>query len=198
MVMALPSLPRLKVAAMSDDSAAPRSGARVEPLLPRVASGDEGAARDCIRRYGPLVAAMARRLCPNEVDDAVQDAFVEIWKSARRFDPAAGEEHVFVATVTRHRLIDRRRASQRRGPTLDLPDTSPDRGAPADVLADLKRCRSALEGLEEGPRQVVLMACEGLTHEEIAEATQMPLGTVKSHVRRGLVAVRRVLFGEEP
>jgi len=165
-------------------------------LLERIASGDELAARACIRKYGPLVAAMARRLCPNEADDAVQDAFIEIWKSAPRYSPTSGPEHVFIMTVTRHRLVDRRRAAQRRGPPLTLPESTPDTSAPPEVLADLARCREAIASLEEGPRRAVLLSCEGLTHEEISESTQIPLGTVKSHVRRGLAAVRRALLGE--
>ena len=179
------------------DRSEDRPGATVGTLLDRIAAGDEEAARACIRRYGPLVTAMARRLCPFEVDDAVQDAFVEVWRSAPRFRADSGPEHVFVMTVTRHRLVDRRRAAKRRGPPLVLADSAPDRGAPPEVLADLSRCRDAIAQLDDGPRAAVMLACEGLTHEEIAESTQLPLGTVKSHVRRGLAAVRRALLGED-
>ena len=76
-------------------------------------------------------------------------------------------------------------------PPAGLPDTS----ASAEVLADLAKCRSALSANDEPQRRAVLLSCEGLTHEEIAETTDLPLGTVKSHVRRGLIAIRLALFG---
>ncbi len=167
-------------------------------LLSRVADGDDRAARECIRTYGPLVNAMARRICPNEVDDAVQDVFVELWRSSSRYDSKTAPEHVFVMTIARHRLIDRRRASVRRGAPLQHEDeTSADMAASPETLVDLAKCRVAIDSLEAGQKRAVLLACEGLTHEEISETTEQPLGTVKSQIRRGLLALRRSLLGEE-
>lgn len=198
MTLAFPSMARLETYRMrKEPRERPSTVSSPEAVLPRVAAGDEAAARECIRRYGPLVGAMARRLCPNEHEDAVQDAFLEIWRSAGRFNPEVAPEHVFVMTLARHRLVDRRRASSRRGPPLVGDDNAPDMGASPEILADLAKCKNAVSGLEATQQRAVLLACEGLTHEEIAETTQLPLGTVKSHVRRGLMAVRRALLGEE-
>ncbi len=193
--IALMRIPRERTPRVT--STEPSSPSEPSGVLDRVAAGDEGAAKECIRRYGPLVGAMARRLCPDEHDDAVQDAFVEIWKSAGRYDPKTAPEHVFVMTVARHRLVDRRRAAARRGPPMVGDDRAPDTAASAEVLTDLAKCRSALSALDEAQRRAVLLSCEGLTHEEIAETTELPLGTVKSHVRRGLIALRLALFGGE-
>jgi RNA polymerase sigma-70 factor (ECF subfamily) len=201
MTLAFPSMARLDIALMrkepDDKAAVAVPSDATAGVLSRLAAGDEGAARECIRRYGPLVGSMARRLCPNEHDDAVQDAFLEIWKSAGRYDPRTAPEHVFVMTVARHRLVDRRRSAARRGPPLVGDDRAPDMGASPEVLADLAKCKDAVSALEEPQRRAVLLSCEGLTHEEIAETTNLPLGTVKSHVRRGLIAIRQALFGEE-
>lgn len=180
----------------ANDAAATTENAR--GLLARVAAGDDRAARECIRTYGPLVGAMARRICPNEVDDAVQDVFVELWRSSARYDAKTAPEHVFVMTIARHRLIDRRRASIRRGsPLQHEDDTSADIAASPETLVDLAKCRVAIDSLEVGQKRAVLLACEGLTHEEISETTEQPLGTVKSQIRRGLLALRRSLLGEE-
>lgn len=180
----------------ANDAAANPDDAR--GVLARVAAGDDRAARECIRTYGPLVGAMARRICPNEVEDAVQDVFVELWRSSARYDPKAAPEHVFVMTIARHRLIDRRRASIRRGvPLQHEDDTSTDLAASPETLVDLAKCRVAIDSLEVGQKRAVLLACEGLTHEEISETTEQPLGTVKSQIRRGLLALRRSLLGEE-
>ena len=88
-------------------------------VLERIAAGDESAVRECMDQYGGLVWTLARRFSESAADaeDASQEIFLEIWKSAARFDPARGSESVFVTTVARRRLIDRLRARKRRPPT---------------------------------------------------------------------------------
>src|SRR5436190_14026687 len=88
------------------------------PLLGRVAAGDEAAVRECLARYGGLVWSIARRFEPSDAEDAVQEIFLDLWKSAARFDRAVASETAFVAMIARRRLIDRRRTRGRR-PTLD-------------------------------------------------------------------------------
>ena len=87
-----------------------------DSILHRVADGEPAAIRELTDRYGGLVFALARRFSfdQSEVDDAVQEIFVALWKSAARFDPAIGSEDTFVAMVARRRLIDRRRRISRR------------------------------------------------------------------------------------
>lgn len=168
------------------------------PCLPRVASGDRAAIRECIQRYGGLVWSLARRssAASNDAEDAVQEIFLDLWKSAARFDPAIGSEATFIATIARRRLVDRRRQRQRRPETDPLSERqpasasggTPERGAEAALAA------RALEQLRPEQRQVLVMtALQGLSHEEVATATGMPLGTVKAHARRGLIRVREVL-----
>lgn len=147
-----------------------------------------------------MVWALARRMSygSNEAEDAVQEIFLDLWKSAARFDPAASSETAFVAMIARRRLIDRRRRSQRAPMTESLAD-SPTPAEPAAVkrvedCVEASRAANALAQLRPEQRTVlVLSACHGLTHEEIATTTNLPLGTVKAHARRGLLRVRELL-----
>src|SRR5215813_5986353 len=94
-------------------------------LLARVASGDRGAVRDCIARYGGLVWSIARRFEGADAEDAVQEIFLDLWKSAARFDPRIASESAFVAMITRRRLIDRRRTRRRRPTTETIASEPP-------------------------------------------------------------------------
>lgn len=171
-------------------------------LLQRVALGDPAGVRDCIDRYGGLVWSLARRLSPGaaEAEDAVQEIFLDIWKSAARFDPTVSSEVTFIAMIARRRLIDRRRRHQRRPDTEPLPEL-PTVGAGAEqgqleLCGEAVLAAKALAQLRPEQRTILLMAtCQGLSHEEIAGATGMPLGTVKAHARRGLLRVREMLGG---
>ncbi|MEO8878367.1 MAG: sigma-70 family RNA polymerase sigma factor [Polyangiaceae bacterium] len=172
------------------------------PLLPRVASGDAAAVRECIARYGGLVWSLARRLSANEADaeDAAQEIFVDLWKSAPRFDPSLSSEVTFIAMIARRRLIDRRRRNQRRTDTEPLPDasalvTEAYRTDPtAELSAEASIAAQAVARLGPEQRDVVILGSYyGYSHEEIASSTGLPLGTVKSHARRGLSKVRDLL-----
>ena len=176
----------------------------VTPLLPRIAEGDGSAIRECIARYGGLVWSLARRATPSDAEDAVQEIFLDLWKSASRFDPQMGSETTFIATIARRRLVDRRRQRQRRPETESLGDdssamnTASTSSVPPEMGAEAALAARALEQLRPEQRQVlILTACHGLSHEEVATSTGMPLGTVKAHARRGLIRVREAL-GEPP
>src|ERR1041385_2281154 len=93
-------------------------------LLARVAGGDPRAVRDCIARYGGLVWSIARRFEAADAEDAVQEIFLDLWKSAARFDGRIASEAAFVAMIARRRLIDRKRTRGRRPtiqPVTELP-----------------------------------------------------------------------------
>jgi RNA polymerase sigma-70 factor (ECF subfamily) len=169
-------------------------------LLQRVASGDGQAARDCIREFGGLVWSLARRRSPSQADaeDAVQEIFLDIWRSAPRFDPKAASEATFVAMIARRRLIDRRRRRQRRPETEPLLEGLATEGpaSGAETCMEAAAAAKAVARLRPEQRTVLLLAtCQGMSHEEIAQTTGMPLGTVKAHARRGLLRVREALLG---
>lgn len=173
-------------------------------LLQRVAAGELAAMPACIDEYSGLVWSLARRFCPDaaEAEDAVQEVFISLWKNAERFDSNKSSEVTFVAMIARRRLIDRLRRRGRSRESAAEPDTldvmsSAGGPAPGDALAAADDARAALAALEElAPNQqrVLRLAIrEGYTHEQIAEAMQMPLGTVKTNARRGLMRVRDIL-----
>lgn len=176
-----------------------------EPLLLRVARGDPEAVGACLERYGALVWSIARGLSNDvsQVEDAVQEIFIELWRSADRFDPSRASEATFIATIARRRIIDRRRRIARRPESEILEGHDPpvaDAGlAQVDISDEADRASRALATLRPEQRRVIEMSVvEGLTHREIAAATGMPLGTVKSHIRRGLDRVATLVQrGEE-
>jgi RNA polymerase sigma-70 factor, ECF subfamily len=177
-------------------------------LLARASQGEDAAVRECLSRFGPIVWGLSRRMSPTRADaeDAVQEIFLDLWEHGGRHDPLRGTEEAFVAMVARRRLIDRRRKAQRRPVTdsLDavpggregLPEGAHDGGI--EVSAEAMMATRAMSGLRPEQREVLrLSVAEGLTQEEIAAQTGLPIGTVKAHARRGLIRIRKLLLGED-
>jgi RNA polymerase sigma-70 factor (ECF subfamily) len=176
-------------------------------LLARASHGEDAAVRECLSRFGPIVWGLARRMSPTRADaeDAVQEIFLDLWEHGGRHDALRGSEEAFVAVVARRRLIDRRRKVQRR-PVTDSFDAAPggrevlregSHDGGIETSAEAAMAARAMDGLRPEQREVLrLSVAEGLTHEEIAEHTGMPVGTVKAHARRGLIRIRKLLLGE--
>ncbi|HPF26742.1 MAG TPA: sigma-70 family RNA polymerase sigma factor [Steroidobacteraceae bacterium] len=171
-----------------------------DTLLPAVARGDRLAVQRCISRFGGLVWGIARRLSPTTADaeDAVQEVFTDLWRSASRFDPARGSERVFVALIARRRLIDRLRSMRSRlaAETAILPQHDEIAAAEPthDEQTDAAIARVAFGTLPpEHQRIISLSLVEGWSHGEIAARTGVPLGTVKTVIRRGIFKVRVAL-----
>ena len=171
-----------------------------QAILNRIAAGDAAAVEDCLNAYGGLVWSLARRMMRNsdDAEDVVQEIFVDIWKNADRFDPSQASETTFIAMIARRRIIDRIRYSARRISPDSLDDILTEPGTRADrdmqVSVEAREAAKALDELRPEQRQVLqLSIVHGLSHQEISEATGMPLGTVKTHARRGLVQARQLL-----
>lgn len=169
-------------------------------LLQRTAQGDPVAVRECIDRYGGLVWSLARRLLFSdaEAQDAVQEVFIEIWKHAGRYDPAIASETAFVAMIARRRLIDRRRRSSRSPERESLEDHAETiafvPSGPAENADEIAQATTALLQLSSQQQKVLRLSIyQGLSHERIARAIGLPLGTVKTHARRGLLKLRALL-----
>lgn len=172
----------------------------VQVTLKRIAAGDKSAVQDCLNNYGGLVWSLARRMSPNsnEAEDAVQEIFIDIWKNAARFDETQSSETTFVAMIARRRLIDRLRKTNRQPNTDSLEDilAEPSNGKDNDlqVSVEAKEAAQAMKHLRPEQRQILhLSIVQGFSHQEIADALKMPLGTVKTHARRGLIQVREFL-----
>lgn len=172
------------------------------PLLPLIAEGDQEAMRQLIDRYAGLIWSIARRLMRDDADaeNVMQEVYVELWKHAGRFDESKGSEKAFVAMIARRRFIDRIRQQARRpARTTDqieafataTPDTA---GESLDKNESAQRAFAAFNELSSDQQRVLKLSIQhGLTHEEISRALSLPLGTVKTHARRGLQRVRSLL-----
>lgn len=168
-------------------------------LLQQVASGESRAVSEVIDTYGALVWSLARRYFGRsaEAEDAVQDAFIAVWKAAERYDPEVAAESTYIAMIARRRMIDRLRKQGRRVTAQTL-DASPEPEVESkDPLVDEEQVGMALEAIDalDPPQPEVIRKSllDGLTHGEIAEALGLPLGTVKTHIRRGLIKVRQAM-----
>jgi RNA polymerase sigma factor (sigma-70 family) len=167
-------------------------------ILERIAAGDQAAVAECIERYGGLVWSLARRFLGSsgDAEDAVQEIFVELWKCAGRFNPATAAEATFVSMIARRRLIDRRRkmagAETRTMGEVEYAGAADAQApSPAAMTEDVSAATEAISQLPPDQQRVLrLSIVQGLTHDEIARATGMPLGTVKTNIRRGLARVR--------
>jgi RNA polymerase sigma-70 factor (ECF subfamily) len=170
-------------------------------LLARVARGDQLAVGQCIDRYRNLVWAVAKRYLRNPADaeDAVQDVFTDVWRSAARYDSDIASEAAFIGTIARRRLIDRVRRAGHQPPMTALDDEDhpillPSVQASCEADAEARIIERAIRSLDTKYQTVLCMSLgEGFTHQEIAEGLDLPIGTVKSRVRRGLSRVRALL-----
>jgi RNA polymerase sigma-70 factor, ECF subfamily len=166
-------------------------------MLQRVAAGDSTAVRECIDHYGALVWSIARRLSRthSDAEDATQEIFLDIWRSAARFDASQGSDKVFIAMIARRRLIDRLRKTSAEPPMDPLESLDGVSGAAtspsSETAVEAEQATRALAELRPEQRQVLeLGLLHGLSQSEIAARLNMPLGTVKSFMRRGLIKVR--------
>ena len=168
-------------------------------LLAAVANGEPGAFQRCVALHGPVVWAIVRRRVKDHhaAEDLVQEILTEIWKSAGRHDPKIASEAGFIAMIARRRAIDWIRR-QERLPLLEplaagefVAADSPSAGS----VTDREALWSALAALPEETRRLFVLHFEkGMTHGEIAEATGMPLGSVKTRLRRGLIDAKAMLL----
>lgn len=166
----------------------------------RVASGEEAAIGDLYERFGSLVYRMAYQTMPTRADaeDAVQEIFVRLWRTADRYDPKRAALVTWVMLLSRRHLVDRLRRTQARLKTTGLGDSSGQ--MPGDVSGEMKRLeqderyRDVLElvkTLPELQQRVVIRAyLGGQTLRQIGEELDTPIGTVKSALSRALVRLR--------
>ncbi|HYI21446.1 MAG TPA: sigma-70 family RNA polymerase sigma factor [Candidatus Limnocylindrales bacterium] len=176
-----------------------------ESLLERLAAGtDQHAASELYDRYQGAMYGLAIRITRDQAlaQDAVQEAFVGVWRNASRYAAGRASVRTWMLAITHHRAID---ILRRRRATIEMPDADSGESALSvpDVWPDVSRSldrdtvRGAIETLPAAQRQAIELAYfEGLTQVEIAERTGAPLGTVKSRVRLGLQQMRSVLEDE--
>ena len=174
----------------------------LDELLYRVAAGDDAAFEALYRAASPqLLGQLIRKSGARDVaEELLQEAFVLIWRNASRFDPAIGSAIGWMSVIARNVAIDRLRRQRNEAPRAELPDNPEELDRIAETAADPLRLDDArailtcLEALEETPRRaIVLSYCYGYTHDELAQALGLPLGTVKSAIRRALPRLKACL-----
>ena len=171
-----------------------------QTLIERIAAGDRSAVAACIELYSGLVWSLARRFLTNssDVEEVVQEIFIELWSKAAHFDSSRSSEATFVSMVTRRRLIDRVRQLQRvpeREPLSEVDHgLSPDGHRAIEASAETQRVLEVIQNMEPTQQHILHMsAWLGMSHQAIADQINLPLGTIKSHLRRSLTKIRAQL-----
>jgi RNA polymerase sigma factor (sigma-70 family) len=174
-------------------------------VLGRIAAGELDALEELYDRYRTMAYSIALRITTDAAlaEDVVQDAFLGAWRNANRYLEGRGSVKTWLLSIVHHRAVD---AVRRRRPTTELPEreatppnslTIPDIWPEVAGRLDRESVRGALAALSDAQREALELAYfGGLTQQEIAVRTGAPLGTVKSRMRLGLLAMRRVLVGE--
>jgi RNA polymerase sigma-70 factor (ECF subfamily) len=170
--------------------------------LDRISRGELDALDELYERYKTMAYSIALRITNDAslAEDVVQDAFLGAWRNAARYIEGRGSVKTWLLSIVHHRAID---AVRRRRPTTDLPSREeapppalrlPDVWTEVVANLDAAAVRAALAALTDVQREAIELAYfGGLTQVEIAEKTATPLGTVKSRMRLGLLAMRKVL-----
>ncbi len=170
-------------------------------LLVLAAQEDATAFRRLYDLEAPRLYAVALRITrqPSLASDAVHDAMLQVWRNASRFDPARGNSRAWLVSLVRYRALDMIARTRREVPSAKLPELADPDPDPLDRLMTtsagevLHRC---LQEIDPQRRHWVVMAfLDGLSHMEVAARVRQPLGTVKSGIRRALLALRACLDG---
>jgi RNA polymerase sigma factor (sigma-70 family) len=177
------------------------SGPDIEAALTACARGDESALRRIYDAEAARMTGVAMRLLKRRAlaEEAVHDAFVLIWRHAAKFDAARGSGLTWVYAILRNRSLSILRSEKRTelsdeplGEEIASEDDSPE--MVMSKLSDAKALKHCLERLPPERRSLVLMAfVQGLTHGELAGKLNMPIGTVKSWIRRSLMSLKECL-----
>ena len=164
-------------------------------LIARLRAGDQSAMADLYDRYSGVVYGVALRVLANATaaEDVVQEVFLQLWRNPQAFDADRGRLAPWLAVIARNRAIDHLRKRPMEDNIDELPiSTGTDMEGDAARKLAIEKIRGVLTQLPQEQRKALEMAFfEGMTHTEIAGKTGEPLGTVKTRIRTGLLALRK-------
>ena len=180
-------------------SARADSAAELSRLLNLASRGDQAAFAELYDATAARVFGLAVRIVrdPAQAEEVAQEAFLEIWRTASRFDPAKGSAQAWMLTIVHRKSVDRVRsaeASTRRDTTYHDQNHAIDHDSTADAAhasMEARRVRVALESLTAVQREALELAYfGGYTHTEVASMLDLPVGTAKTRIRDGLIRLR--------
>jgi RNA polymerase sigma-70 factor (ECF subfamily) len=174
--------------------------------MARLAAGDQSALEEIYRATRVKLFGICLRILGDrkEAEDALQDVYVNLWQRADRYDPSRASPIAWLAAFARNRAIDRLRTGKVRGGAVPVEEAAPlpDENPLADALlidaeqsAQIHKCLGALDARTQGHIRAAFF--EGYTYAQLAEAADVPLGTMKSWIRRGLQRLRACLEASE-
>jgi RNA polymerase sigma-70 factor, ECF subfamily len=169
-----------------------------EALIERIRSGDETAMADTYDRYSGIVYGVALRVLGDAAaaEDVLQEVFLQLWRNPQAFDASRGKLATWLAVIARNRAIDHLRKRPLEDDIEGLPiSTGVSLENEAEQRLAVEKIRGALSRLPQEQRRALEMAFfEGMTHTEIASKTGDPLGTIKTRIRAGLMALRKAVL----
>ncbi len=172
-----------------------KGGAADLVMISAVRSGDQNAMGQLYDRYSSIVYSVALRVLGDTgaAEDILQEVFMQLWRNPGLFDSTRGNLGAWLAVISRNRAIDTLR---KRRPESDVADVmvsvEPDLAGETERARVMEKIRGALGKMPPAQRSALEMAYfEGLTHTEISTKTGEPLGTIKTRIRAGLLALRK-------
>ncbi len=187
---------------MPDRDAGGTPGPDIDELMGRVARGDQDAFGSLYDALAPLVHGLVLRVVrdPAQSEEVTQEVFLEIWQQAKRFDADRGRARAWITVMAHRRAVDRVRAAQAsadrdlREGVKEFRESYDDVEHRVEVALESERVHRALESLTEVQREAIRLAYYGgYTYGEVADALGLPLGTVKTRIRDGMIRLRDVL-----
>ena len=164
-------------------------------VLSAIRSGDENGMAALYDRYSAVVYSVALRVLGDTgaAEDVLQEVFMQLWRNPGLFDSSRGSLGPWLSVIARHRAID---GLRKRRPETDIADVvvsvEPDLAGDAERARAMEKVRGTLGSMPSPQRQALEMAYfEGLSHSEISAKTGEPLGTIKTRIRAGLLALRK-------
>ena len=175
-----------------------------DSILARIADGENGSFELLIEKYGNLVWSIGKKFLyrQSDLEDAVQEVFIAIWKSADKYDASKAKEITFVSMIARRRFIDHlRKISKHKNLESIDGDNSGHQLYKESLLnesTDLQLVKNAIQSLDIDDQELLnLSVYQGYSHSEISKLLNIPLGTVKTRIRRNLIKLKEIFETNE-
>ena len=175
-----------------------------DSILARIADGENGSFELLIEKYGNLVWSIGKKFLyrQSDLEDAVQEVFIAIWKSADKYDASKAKEITFVSMIARRRFIDHLRKISKHKILESIDDDNSGHQLYKESLlnesTDLQLVKNAIQSLDIDDQELLnLSVYQGYSHSEISKLLNVPLGTVKTRIRRNLIKLKEIFETNE-